>query len=186
MQRFLVGLLIVVALAARAFAQSYSDDFTKLREQQQKSIQAAVEPINRRYVEALEQLLHKATQAGDLTTALAVREELGRYGQTPAGGPTNLAPASAAVATGIPPILPILYGKWKSHNEDGADDLLVFRPDGTVSQEVHKKQGHWRVQGDVLIITIGKESQRYPMPLDAKTNKGKTDTNKGIRITKVE
>ena len=188
MQRFLLGFSIVAALATHAFGQSYSDDFNKLRDDQQKSIRAVVEPINRRYVEALEQLLRKATQAGDLTTAVAVKEELARYGQTTTGGAGAGSPTatSTVAALGNSGILPILNGKWKSHTEDGVDDMLLFRPDGTVYQEVHKKQGHWRVQGDILVITFGKEGQRYPLPLDAKTNKGKTEADRAVRITKVE
>jgi hypothetical protein len=55
---------------------SYRNEFKELQEKHEKDLAAAVEPINRRYQGELQQFLKKATQAGDLETALKVKEAL--------------------------------------------------------------------------------------------------------------
>ena len=54
----------------------FDRDLKQLKEQRDRAIAAASEPINRRYRESLEQLLRRATQGNDLDTALKVKTEL--------------------------------------------------------------------------------------------------------------
>ncbi|OYV06650.1 MAG: hypothetical protein CFE26_05125, partial [Verrucomicrobiales bacterium VVV1] len=70
-------IIFVSAISQTMFAQSQLDrEFTQLQEQKEKALAAAVEPVNRRYQAALEALLRRATQAGDLPTANKVDTEL--------------------------------------------------------------------------------------------------------------
>ena len=52
-------------------------EFMQLREQRDKALAVAADPINRRYRISLEQLLRKATQGNDLETALKIKQEMG-------------------------------------------------------------------------------------------------------------
>lgn len=71
---------IVVAILASAsstFAQSlFERDLQQLKDQRDKAITAATDPINRRYKAALEQLISHATQAKDLEAAVKAKTEL--------------------------------------------------------------------------------------------------------------
>jgi|GEM_PF-6524073 len=63
---------IILALAATSsiLAQSpYERERVLLKEQRDKSTATALEPINRRYKAAVEQLVSRATQAKDLEAA---------------------------------------------------------------------------------------------------------------------
>jgi len=52
---------------------AYDREVQQLTEQRDKAAAAAVEPINRRYQSSLEQLLKRATQAGDLDAAVKIK-----------------------------------------------------------------------------------------------------------------
>ena len=67
--------LIFCASTLRA-ESAFEREFTQAREQRDKAIASAVDPINRRYQTTLEQLLRKATQANDLDAALKIQNEL--------------------------------------------------------------------------------------------------------------
>ena len=65
----------------------FEREFKQLREQRDKAVASAIDPIHRRYQASLEQLLRRATQGGDLETAIKLKAEL----QSP-----NTAAASSA------------------------------------------------------------------------------------------
>ena len=90
-------LILLIALGSPAKAQtSFAAEFSKLKEQRQKELDAAAEPVNRHYVEAFQQLLRRASTGGDLDTALKVREDLERLGVTTSTGAAPLAGTVAA------------------------------------------------------------------------------------------
>jgi hypothetical protein len=75
--------ILVVTIAASVFFKNFvaaessiENEFVGLKAQHKRAIAEAVEPINRRYQASLEQLLRRATQAGDLDLALSIRNEL--------------------------------------------------------------------------------------------------------------
>lgn len=71
------SLFVVLASAPLAAEEpQYERDLKTLIEQRDKAVAAAVEPINRRYQTALEQLLRKATQANELEAALKIKAKL--------------------------------------------------------------------------------------------------------------
>lgn len=83
--------LLLAAPAAQA-GVSYATDLTRLQQDEQKAVQAALEPLNRRYADALQVLFRKATAEGDLDTAVKIKAELQRLG-------VNVAAAAAVPAT---------------------------------------------------------------------------------------
>lgn len=78
--------LVVTALAIPAFGQSpsasdaLSREFSQLRDQRNKALSEAAEPINRRYAASLEQLFRRATQAANLELATGIKAELQSLG----------------------------------------------------------------------------------------------------------
>ena len=58
--------VISLTLATAALAQSpFERELGKLGEQRERDLNAATDPINRRYKESLDALLRRATQAGE-------------------------------------------------------------------------------------------------------------------------
>ena len=75
--KHLAALIALTSTISSLSAQtSFDRDLQQLKEQRDKSAASAVEPINRRYQSALEQLIGRATQAKDLESALKIKEEL--------------------------------------------------------------------------------------------------------------
>lgn len=93
-----ISIIAVSALGLTSLfaASPLERELAQLREQRDKAIAAATEPINRRYQASLEQLLRRATQANDLDTANKIKAEMtGGVGDPQAatqfaGGPRNI------------------------------------------------------------------------------------------------
>jgi hypothetical protein len=62
---------------------AFERDFKQLKEQREKAIAAANEPINRRYQAGLEQLLKRATAGNDLETAIKIKDALAEFSAPP-------------------------------------------------------------------------------------------------------
>lgn len=79
-----------------ALAQTDSArELKRLQDERDKGMAAAVEPVKRRYLSALEPLLRRATQMNDLETAIKIREEMQKLGAVAAAaGQQGVAPAS--------------------------------------------------------------------------------------------
>ena len=84
----LITLAAASTLSLRAEAP-FEREFNQLREQRDKLIAAAAEPINRKYQVSLDQLLRRAMQGNDLDTALKIKQEM-------AGSAITAAPATIA------------------------------------------------------------------------------------------
>jgi hypothetical protein len=89
---------ILLLAAGTALAESpFERELAQLTAQRDKEISAANEPINRRYKQAMEGLLRRATQANDLDAALKIRQASGdpaspaATSSTPASAPTKVA-----------------------------------------------------------------------------------------------
>jgi len=74
---FVATIAVFFSLKSLTIAQSnIESEFNQLKAQHKSALSEAVEPINRRYQESLEQLLRRATQAADLDLALRIQNEL--------------------------------------------------------------------------------------------------------------
>ncbi len=98
-------LVLAMILCVSGFALSADNDMERelkqLKEQRTKAAAAAMEPINRRYQTALEQLLRRATQANDLDLALKIKGEIQTLASEAAAPPAidfTLTPIEKAVA----------------------------------------------------------------------------------------
>lgn len=76
------ALVIFVASGLGAFAATQTEkEFYDLRAQRDKAVAQAMKPINDRYQASLDALVKRATQAGDLDTALMIRKEIESLGE---------------------------------------------------------------------------------------------------------
>ena len=67
----------VLCTSSFLFGESaFERDFQQLKAQRDKTISTAIEPINRRYIESLGQLLRRATQSNDLDAAFKIKNEM--------------------------------------------------------------------------------------------------------------
>ena len=88
-------LIITAAILATAIIPLHAEpplerDLKQLQEQREKALAAAAEPVNRRYLAALEALQRRATQTNDLETAIKIKEELQKLGAAaPAANDTS-------------------------------------------------------------------------------------------------
>ena len=107
-------------------AQSlYEDNLKRLTEEHDQAVAAAVEPINRRYQAALEQLLERAIRNKDLEAAVKIKTKLAAL--TPPSSAPWRKPANAEE------LKRFLTGTtWKNNK---AGDTLTFLPDGIFRQQ---------------------------------------------------
>ena len=95
----LIASLVAVPMAVLA-ATDAERDLQKIVQERNSAIAAAAEPINRRYRTALEQLLRRATQTGDVDTAVKIKEALQALDpKDPGGAVIGDPPASRIVNT---------------------------------------------------------------------------------------
>ena len=80
-----ISIILVTVSASTVCAETPLErEFKQLREQRDKMVATAIEPINRKYQVSLDQLLRRATQANDLDTALKIKQEMGASAVTAA------------------------------------------------------------------------------------------------------
>jgi hypothetical protein len=106
--------LMLAAAASSLGETQFEKEFTKLAQDREVALRAAAEPINRRYEASLESLQKRATQGGDLETALKVKTAIEQLGAKPQTAFAKLA------------------GKWTVRYSNGAVREYTIRPDGTV------------------------------------------------------
>jgi hypothetical protein len=164
-------LLALVFSAGSLLAQSdAAREFQQLTDQRNKAIEAAAEPINRRYKSDLEALLRRATQIGDLTTAVKVKEAIARLGGS------SSAPTSASNPV----------GKWR-FVINGRGYIRTFHDDGTVTGQGPNETGTWRVSGGKIVVKYrnGHET-KIDLPLLPKGTKAEGDGGDKQTIEKVD
>lgn len=77
LRKYYPVIVFAVLSTPQAWGQiTYGNNLQDLKEQRDKALAAAVDPINRKYQTALEQLMDKATQNKDLESAVKIQEEL--------------------------------------------------------------------------------------------------------------
>lgn len=73
---FSIVVAVLTAAASLFAAPPFEREFQQLKDQHEKALATANDPIIRRYKAALEQLISRATQAKDLETAVKAKAEL--------------------------------------------------------------------------------------------------------------
>lgn len=148
-----VSLITLLALASTFAAETqHAAELARLREQQVKAAQAALEPLTRRYRAALEDLMKRATGARDLETAVKIKEELDamavnapavRTSSAPiAGSPEALAQAFEQRLVGTRWAFPV-------NDQPAANRWIRFEKDGVLSMGWWGDlKGAWKITGE--------------------------------------
>ena len=139
-------MLLTILLPGMARAQ-IDHDLKELRDQHSKAVAAALDPINRHYKESLEQLLRRATQAGELDAAVKIKEEISQI--TAATAETMSIPNFAEKLTKQP-------WTWTSH--PGGRDRVDFTKDGVVIHNGWSGAVWTAKKPNLVVITMGAAS----------------------------
>lgn len=95
--------VILLSTASLTLAESpFVGELETLKSQRDKAIATATDPINRRYQEALEAMLRKATQASDLDAAIVIKVEIASLAK----------PTDGKIDVSIQKVLKALPGQW--------------------------------------------------------------------------
>jgi hypothetical protein len=144
--------LLLLASAAVVHAQSsYERELAQLKEQRDQAKAAVVEPIERRYQTALEQLLKRATQGNDLDAALKIKEELEKF-------PSSSDPRNTPLE---------LIGVWEvSDKVTKGGALREFKPGGKLVS-TDPPGGRWSINGNKLVVMFAdpKEVDTFDLPI---------------------
>lgn len=162
-----VALLITfISIAASASVSaeelSYDREFKQLKDQRDKALASSAEPINRRYKESLDQLLRRATQGNDLTTAVTIKRELDVLvaSQT---SPTKISPPGSERPARTTPAnkLSVAGSTWQWY----PGETLAFYPDGkaVLTKGSGESTWAWQLEGDG---TITLDKGRFTLTLD--------------------
>lgn len=155
-----VACLFIGFAAAPLQAQTdAAREFEQVQQQRDKAIAAAIEPINRRYQQSLEQLLRRATQSNDLDTAVKIKAALASL------------PQEAAKQ---------LAGDWALRASTGYGADVTFRTDGTGTHSGYGKF-QWRIEGNTLYLGA---ADRFQLPVKDGKLKGANNIGNELTLTK--
>ena len=173
----ILALVTLAALATSTFAQTgtYKSDYERLQKDYEAATKQALEPIQKRQSAALEQLFRKATQAGDLETAIKVKEALEQLSPTPQASTRN-ATTGASKRTELTANLTTT--KWAVFDTPTQKriDTQVFNKDGTCTGRLN---GTWEALSGES-IQVKANAQTY----DGTINKAGTEID-FVRINRI-
>lgn len=171
-KRRLLAAGLFLATAALVYAQtSYERDLAALREQRDQAKAAAIEPIERRYQAALEQLLKRATQGGDLDSALKIKDELEKF-------PSSSDPRNTPLE---------LMGAWELVDPlNGARLAREFKPNGKMISEA-PPGGKWTINGNKLVLTYNDAQlvDTFELPIRNHQMSGMSKAKHPLTMTKM-
>jgi len=149
-------LVALAALTTAAFAQSgsYKSEYDRLQKEYEAAIKQALEPIQKRQAAALEQLVRKASQAGDLETAVTAKQTLNQITlkQVASKNATTGASKRSALSANL------VSAKWALFDTPTQKRLAaqLFNADGTCSGRLN---GKWEVlSGNTMKITTNAQT----------------------------
>jgi len=149
------ALLVTIAsfaCAAMLCAQPNSErELAEVEKQHEEAIAAAAMRVEIRYQLALEKLLQRATENGDLETAAKVREKL-------AALKPRDEPAESTTDDTEP-----LIGKWVHKSSSGFVGEDEFLADGTFRSRIG--YGTWKKVGSFIETTVGRYVDYYRLPV---------------------
>lgn len=155
--------LLVLPFTASLGATSVEEELKQLQQQREKAVAAAVDPVDRKYQEALEQMLRRALQAKDVEGAVKIQ---------------NLLSSLPGV------VAKQLAGTWILTASTGYRAELTFREDGSVSYSGADKIP-WRVSDGVLLVGSRKgEEDRFLLPVKEGSLKGNNIHGNALTLTK--
>jgi hypothetical protein len=143
------------ALTAAAFAQtgSYKSEFERLQKDYETATKQALDPIQKRHAAALQQLIRKASQSGDLETAVKAKEALDQIAPPSVSQNATTGASKRAALT-----LNLTSSKWAVFDTPTQKriDTQTFNPDGTCTGRFN---GRWEaLSGDAIKITANEQT----------------------------
>jgi hypothetical protein len=141
-----LALALLLAGTAGAAESAFEKEAKQLRDQRDKAVAAAVDPINKRYQQALEQVIRRAAQAKDQPAVDKLKEELGNVG-------ANL--VSAAQSTKLQDR--VRRTRWTMNlnqsKQPQKDSWMQLEPDGqvTLGWNAAPATGAWSVTSENTI-----------------------------------
>lgn len=157
---FVAFILLATSLLAET---DTARELKQLQGERDKAIAAASEPINRRYQQALEQLLRRATQGNDLESAVKIK---------------------AAFASLPQDVAKQLVGAWKLQASTGYGADVTFRGDGSGTHSGYGKF-QWHIGGTTLYLGQPESApDKFDLPIkDGKLN-GVNSIGNPLTLTK--
>ena len=156
-------LILIAALASilvfPLHAQSDAlRELKRLQDQREAALDAAAEPINRKFGEALEPLLRRAIQTSDLEAATKIK----------------LAQHAVTLANGL----------WTLRTDGGYVGTRRFNHDGSWIGEDGGK-GYWSIEGDKLVLKNSNGVlDTLSIPGTDNRARGKNDKGAGLTLSK--
>ncbi len=167
----LIWIIVATALSPSSLiaASQFETELAQLRNQREKAIAAANEPINRRYRELLEQLLKRATQANDLDAAIKIRDALSR------------APATTKADL----VALLTSGRWdwfSSADFSGTAYNLSFAADNRCTIEPGKQfLTKWEVVNPKQVRIYREDGNYYVFDMEAPAQQGINNTRESTQ-----
>lgn len=151
------ALATLAALTAAAFAQtgSYKSEYERLQKDYETATKQALAPIQQRHSAALQQLIRKASQAGDLETAVKAKEALEQIAPKPA--PVSRS-ATAGASKRAALTANLTASKWAVFDTPTQKriDTQSFDSDGTCTGRFN---GKWEaLSGEAIKITANDQT----------------------------
>jgi hypothetical protein len=164
---------VFLTTAALVFAQTaYERELSQLKDQREQSKATVVEPIERRYQAALEQLLRRATQAGDLEGAIKVKEELEKF-------PSSSDPRNTPLE---------LIGVWELFDPiNNARLTREFKPNGKMISD-GPPGGKWTISNANKLVLNYNDPQlvdTFELPIKNHQMNGMSKSKHPLTLTKV-
>lgn len=142
---------------------SVEEELKQLQQQREKAVAAAMEPIERKYQEALEQMLRRALQSQDMESATKVQ---GLLASLPKVAARQLA------------------GTWTMVASTGFKAEITFKEDGSASYSGVGKIP-WRISDGVLLLGSKKmEEDRFLLPVKDGVLRGNNIHGNTLTLTK--
>jgi|APTNR8051073442_1049403.scaffolds.fasta_scaffold19396_3 hypothetical protein len=161
---FSVSACLLVLPFTAALAGTVEEELKQLHQQRQNAVAAAVEPIDRKYEEALEQMLKRALQSRDVEGAVKVQALLSSQ-------PKEVAKQ--------------LAGTWTMVASTGYTAEITFRDDGTANYSGIGSKMPWRIDDGVLLLGSKKmEEDRFLLPVKDGVLKGNNIHGNTLTLTK--
>ena len=157
MRKLALALATHTALTVAAFAQTgtYNSEYERLQKDYETATKQALDPLQKRHAAALQQLLRKATQAGDLETALKVKEALEKITPAP---PSSTRNATTGASKRAALTANLTSSKWAVFDTPTQKriDTQIFNPDGTCTGRLN---GKWEaLSGDTVRISANAQT----------------------------
>lgn len=137
------------ALTITVVAQtgSFKSEYERLLKEYETAAKQALDPVQRRHATALQLLIRKATQAGDLETAVKAKEALDQIVPPPVSRNATTGASKRAALTAS-----LTASKWSVFDTPTQQriDIQSFNPDGTCAGRFN---GKWEISsGDTIRI----------------------------------